>query len=87
MLYLTHSGYNYSKKRCVSVVDWFMDQYLPRHHIIVNVDHKGLLREGVFGWAWTADCDYRPRDFEIEIHNRMTPEDYIKTLQRFVVED
>jgi hypothetical protein len=57
-----------------------MDQYLPRHKIIVNVDHKGLLREGIFGWMWTADCDYRPRDFEIELHNRMTPEHYTKTL-------
>ena len=80
MIYLTHSGYNYSKKRCESVVMWFMETYLPRYHIIVNIDHKGLLREGVFGWAWTADCDYRPRDFEVEIHNRLSPEDYVSTL-------
>ena len=44
------------------------------------MDHKGLLREGVFGWVWAADCDYRPRDFEIELHNRMTPEHYTQTL-------
>ena len=80
MLYLTHSGYNYSKKRCTSIVNWFMDKYLPRHKVIVNVDHKGILREGVFGWAWVADCDHRPRDFEIEIHNRMSPELYTETL-------
>ena len=80
MVYLTHSGYNYSKNRCTSIVNWFMDQYLPRHKILVNVDHKGLLREGIFGWMWTADCDYRPRDFEIEFHNRMNPEHYTKTL-------
>ena len=80
MVYLTHSGYNYSKNRCTSIVNWFMDQYLPRHKIIVNVDHKGLLREGICGWMWAADCDYRPRDFEIELHNRMTPEHYTKTL-------
>ena len=80
MVYLTYSGYNYSKKRCSSIVNWFMDQYFPRHKILVNVDHKGLLREGIFGWMWTADCDYRPRDFEIELHNRMNPEHYTKTL-------
>ncbi len=80
MLYLTHSGYNYSKKRCTSIVNWFMDKYLPRHKVIVNVDHKGILREGVFGWAWVADCDHRPRDFEIEIHNRLSPELYTETL-------
>ena len=57
-----------------------MDKYLPKHKIIVNIDHKGLLREGVFGWAWAADSDHRPRDFEVEIHNRLSPEDYTSTL-------
>ena len=61
-------------------MDWFLDEYLPRHKIILNVDHIGLLRNGVFGWVWAADCDHRPRDFEMEIHNRMNPEDYTKTL-------
>jgi len=46
----------------------------------VNVDHKGLLREGIFGWVWAADCDHRPRDFEIEIHNRLDPKLYTETL-------
>ena len=80
MVYLTYSGYNYSKKRCASIVNWFLDTYLPRHKIIVNVDHKGLLREGIFGWVWAADCDLRPRDFEIEIHNRLDPKLYTETL-------
>jgi len=38
------------------------------------------LREGVFGWTWTTDSQHRPREFEVEVHNRMTPEDYTKTL-------
>ena len=59
---------------------WFVDKYLPRHKIFVHVDHKGLLREGVFGWQWITDSDSRPREFEIEIHNRMTVEEYTKTL-------
>ena len=80
MLYITTSGYKYSHKRCCDIVDWFVSKYLPNHKISVNIDHKGLLREGIFGWMWTADCDYRPRDFEIELHNRMTPEHYTKTL-------
>ena len=61
-------------------MNWFVNKHLPNHKVIINVDHLGLLHEGVFGWMWTADCDYRPRDFEIEIHNRMNPEDYTKTL-------
>ena len=80
MLYVTTSGYKYSHKRCCDIVGWFAETYLPNHKIFVNVDHKGLLREGIFGWMWTADCDYRPRDFEIELHNRMNPEHYTKTL-------
>ncbi len=80
MYYLSYSGYNYSKRRCERIVDWFVNRYLPRHKLIINVDHRGLLREGVFGWMWAADCDYRPRDFEIEIHNHMDEEHYTKTL-------
>ena len=80
MLFLSHSGYKYSKNRCESIATWFVDKYLPRHKIFVNVDHKGLLREGVFGWQWATDSDSRPREFEIEIHNRMTVEEYTKTL-------
>ena len=80
MHFLTFSGYNYSKKRCERIVNWFVDKHLPSHKVIINVDHLGLLHEGVFGWMWAADCDYRPRDFEIELHNRMTPEHYTKTL-------
>ena len=80
MLFLSHSGYNYSQRRCESIVTWFVDKYLPRHKIFVHVDHKGLLREGVFGWQWITDSDSRPREFEIEIHNRMTVEEYTKTL-------
>ena len=80
MLYLTYSGYNYSKKRCERIVNWFVDKHLSNYKLIINVDHKGILHEGVFGWMWAADCDYRPRDFEVELHNRMNPEDYTKTL-------
>ena len=80
MLYLTHSGYNYSQRRCVRIVDWFVNEYLPRHKVEINVDHKGLLRERVFGWAWVVPPDHRPREFEIEIHNRLSPELYTETL-------
>ena len=80
MLYITTSGYKYSHKRCCDIVGWFAETYLPNHKIFVNVDHKGLLRESVFGWAWVVPPDHRPREFEVEIHNRMNPEEYTKTL-------
>jgi hypothetical protein len=37
-------------------------------------------RESVYGWVWSVDCDYRPREFDVEIHNQMSVEDYTKTL-------
>ena len=80
MLYLTFSGYNYSKKRCERIVNWFVDKHLPNYKLIINVDHKGLLREGIFGWMWAADCDHRPREFEIELLAGMKPDLYIETL-------
>ena len=80
MLYLETTGYNYSKQRCQRIVNWFVRTHLPRHKLVINIDHLGLMRQGVFGWMWASDCDYRPREFEIEIHNRMSPENYTKTL-------
>ena len=80
MHYLETTGYNYSKTRCERIVKWFVNAYLPRYKISISVDHLGLVRQGVFGWMWASDCDYRPREFEIELHNRMTPENYTKTL-------
>ena len=52
----------------------------PRHKIDIYVNHRGLLREGVFGWCTVLDSDSRPREFEIEIHNRLDNEKYTKTL-------
>ena len=80
MHYLETTGYNYSKVRCERIVKWFVSASLHRYKISIRVDHLGLMRQGVFGWMWASDCDYRPREFEIEIHNRMTPENYTKTL-------
>ena len=74
------SGFRARKKRCTTVINWFCSQYLPRHKIEIEVLHRGLLRENVYGWCSVTDCDWRPRSFLIEIHNRLSPEDYIKTL-------
>lgn len=42
--------------------------------------HRGLLREGVYGYCSVQDCDWRPRSFLIELHTDLDVEDYIKTL-------
>lgn len=80
MLSLETSGYNYSKRRCQKIVNWFISKHLPKHKLEIVVHHRGLLREGVWGWVCVTDCDYRPRAFEIEMHNQMGPDHYTVTL-------
>ena len=80
MLSLYTSGCKYSRRRCESIVKWFCTQYLKKYKIEVEVLHRGLLREGVFGWCSVTDCDWRPRSFLIEIHNQLSVEDYTQTL-------
>lgn len=80
MLTIYTSGYSYSHKHCYALVMWFCEKYLPRHKIEIEVLHRGLVREGVYGWCSIQDCDWRPRSFLIEIHNRLSKEDYMKTL-------
>ena len=74
------TGYGARKRRVEGTVAWFLSKYLPRHHIYVEVLHRGLLREGVYGWCSVTDCDWRPRSFFIEIHNCLSEEDYIKVI-------
>jgi len=80
MLSLYTSGYNYSRRRCEDVLTWFYDRYLKRYKIEIEVLHRGLVREGAYGYCSVQDCDHRPRSFLIEMHNQLSPEDYIKTL-------
>lgn len=80
MIELYTSGYGYSRRRCESVVSWFNDKYLKRFKVELEVLHRGLLREGVYGWCSVQDCDWKPRSFLVEIHNRLDEETYIKTL-------
>lgn len=80
MLFLDITGSKAPKRRCESIVSWFIGKYLPRHKLDITVNHRGLLREGVYGWCTVMDCDYRPRAFEIELHNRLNVEDYSKVL-------
>ena len=80
MLYLETTGYNYSYKRCENIVMWFVGKYLPYHKLDIRINHRGLLCEGVYGWCSVLDCNWRPRNFEIELHNRMPVDDYISTL-------
>jgi hypothetical protein len=80
MIYLDISGHNPRKRVLQDVLTWFIQKYLPRHHLEIEVLHRGLLREGAYGYCSVQDCDWRPRSFLIEIHNRLSTEDYIKVI-------
>ena len=80
MSHITHSGYGYRKRLCEDVTTWFLNRFLPRHKIHVEILHRGLKREQVYGY-----CDYvgetrRPRHFLIELHTYLDEELYIQTL-------
>ena len=80
MSYISHSGYGYSKKLCEDVTSWFLNKYFPRHKITLDIVHRGLKREAVYGYCDTTEETYRPRNFLIELDTYMDKELYVKTL-------
>jgi len=80
MSYVCHSGYGYSKKLCEDVTSWFLNKYFPRHKIPLDIVHRGLNREQVYGYCDVVGEYHRPRQFLIEMNTHMGKELYIKTL-------
>ncbi len=80
MSYITHSGYGYRKRLCEDVTAWFLNKFFPRHKIHVEILHRGLNREQVYGYCDVVGETYRPRHFLIELNTYMDDELYIKTL-------
>jgi hypothetical protein len=44
MYYIKTSGYGYSKRLCEDITVWFLNKFLPRHKIEVEILHRGLKR-------------------------------------------
>jgi hypothetical protein len=80
MSFLIISGYGYRKHTCEDVTSWFLNKFFPRHKIYVEIVHRGLKREHVYGWCDVLGETYRPREFIIELDTHMNEELYIKTL-------
>lgn len=57
-----------------------MGKYLPRHHITLEVLHRGLKRDGVIGWCDIDGRTYKPRSFLIELQSGMDYRDYLTTI-------
>lgn len=74
-------GYGYSKKQCKSVTSWFLNSFLPRHNITVDITHRGMKRDCVVGYCDVSGNNFsRPREFQIELQSNMDEESYTKTL-------
>ena len=80
MLTLYKSGYGYSKRLCEDVVCWFVSKYFPRHKLEIEVLHRGLKREGVWGFCDVAGETYKPRSFLIEMDTHMDKKTYATVL-------
>jgi hypothetical protein len=74
------TGYGARKRRVEDAVEWFITKHLPRHHIYVEVLHRGLRREQAYGYCSVSGDIYRPREFLIEIDPKLDLELYTKTL-------
>ena len=74
------NGYGYRKRDCEDVTSWFLNKFLPRHKIYVEILHRGLKREYAYGYCDYTGESYRPREFLIELDTYMDQELYIKTL-------
>jgi hypothetical protein len=74
------SGYGYNKRLCQDVVCWFLNEYLPRYKIQLEILHRGLNREKVYGFCDCISNKPNPRKFLIELNTHMKREEYIRTL-------
>ena len=80
MYFLEISGYGYPKSVCQNVTYWFLNKYLPRHKINIEILHRRLKSDGVCGYCDVNGSSYKPRNFLIELDTYMKKELYIKTL-------
>jgi hypothetical protein len=74
------TGYGYRKSICEDTSSWFLNKFLPRHKIYVEILHRGLKREGVYGYCDYTGESYRPREFLIELQTYMDEKLYTQTL-------
>ena len=80
MYCLDITGYSARKRRCEDAVAWFLQKYLPRHHIYIEMLHRGLRREQSYGYCSVSGSIYTPREFLIEIDPKLDLELYTKTI-------
>ena len=80
MYCLDITGYGARKRRAEDAVRWFIQKYLSRHHIYIEMLHRGLRREQAYGYCSVSGAIYKPREFLIEIDPKLDLELYTKTI-------
>jgi hypothetical protein len=80
MLTLYAEGYGFSKRLCEDVVCWFVSKHLPRHKLEIEILHRGMKREGAYGYCDVAGRHYNPREFLIELDTHLDKDTYITVL-------
>ena len=85
MLYFETTGYGYPKYLCEDILTWFSTTFYPRHTIDITVHHRGLKREGVYGWCDIMSNERNPRNFLIEIQSNLDKRLYATTLMHELI--
>lgn len=80
MLYFETNGYGYPKYLCEDILFWFAKTFYPRHNLDITVNHRGMKREGVYGWCDIMGGERHPRTFLIEIQSNLDKHTYATTL-------
>ena len=77
---LSFSGYRHRKRLVRSAVDWYVSNFLGKYQLEIDIEDRGLNREGLFGACTILDKNSRPREFLIEMNNTLDDMAYLSTL-------
>lgn len=78
---LTFSGYRNRKRLVRDAIQWFIDKRnLSRFAFWININDHRIWGEGMDGACTTTSPPSMPREFEIELENRLDEKQYLITL-------
>lgn len=77
---LSFSGYRHRKRLVRSAVDWYVSNFLGKYQLEIDIEDRGLNREGLYGACTVLDRNSRPREFLIEMNNTLDDMAYLSTL-------
>jgi hypothetical protein len=85
MFYYDITGYGAHKKLCEDILIWFATKFYPRHKLDITVCHRGMKREGAYGYCDIEGEQRNPRTFLIELQSNMNKRLYALTLMHELI--